>query len=186
VIKKEKILQAKEKFLQLKAEHEKYVQGKNNAIGKTESRLKQKENSVNQKLEELGKKNKEVQSIRENLNQQLELIKRKDENLEKTRRQQVEQLETIGGLSAEQAIEQLKETVKDEAKAAAMVHVSEIMEEAKLSADQEARKIVIESIQRTATENAIENSVSVFPLESDEIKAGSLDVRGETSELWKP
>jgi ribonuclease Y len=170
VIKKEKILQAKEKFLQLKAEHEKYVQGKNNAIGKTESRLKQKENSVNQKLEELGKKNKEVQSIRENLNQQLELIKRKDENLEKTRRQQVEQLETIGGLSAEQAIEQLKETVKDEAKAAAMVHVSEIMEEAKLSADQEARKIVIESIQRTATENAIENSVSVFPLESDEIK----------------
>jgi ribonuclease Y len=156
--------------LQLKAEHEKYVQGKNNAIGKTESRLKQKENSVNQKLEELGKKNKEVQSIRENLNQQLELIKRKDENLEKTRRQQVEQLETIGGLSAEQAIEQLKETVKDEAKAAAMVHVSEIMEEAKLSADQEARKIVIESIQRTATENAIENSVSVFPLESDEIK----------------
>jgi ribonuclease Y len=170
VIKKEKMLQAKEKFLQLKSEHEKYIQGKNSAIGKAESRIKQKENSINQKLEDLNRKNKEVNAIRENLNQQVEVVKQKEENLEKMYHQQVQQLEAVSGLSAVEAKEQLIETIKDEAKASAMVQVNDIIEEAKLSADQEAKKIVIESIQRTATENAIENSVSVFPLESDEVK----------------
>lgn len=170
VIKKEKMLQAKEKFLQLKAEHEKYIQGKNNAIGKAESRIKQKENSINQKLEDLNKKNKEVTAIRENLSKQVEVVTKKEENLDNMISQQVQQLEAVSGLSATEAKEQLIETIKDEAKASAMVHVNEILEEAKLSADQEAKKIVIESIQRTATENAIENSVSVFPLESDEVK----------------
>jgi ribonuclease Y len=170
VIKKEKMLQAKEKFLQLKAEHEKYIQGKNNAIGKAESRIKQKENSINQKLEDLNKKNKEVNTIRENLTKQLEVIQQKEENLNKQINEQVKHLEAVSGMSADEAKDQLIETIKDEAKASAMVHVNEIIEEAKLSADQEAKKIVIESIQRTATENAVENSVSVFPLESDEVK----------------
>lgn len=170
VIKKEKMLQAKEKFLQLKAEHEKYIQGKNNAIGKAESRIKQKENSINQKLEDLNKKNKEVNTIRENLTKQLEVIQQKEENLNNQINEQVKHLEAVSGMSADEAKDQLIETIKDEAKASAMVHVNEIIEEAKLSADQEAKKIVIESIQRTATENAVENSVSVFPLESDEVK----------------
>ncbi len=170
VIKKEKMLQAKEKFLQLKSEHEKYIQGKNSAIGKAESRIKQKENSINQKLEDLNRKNKEVTTIRDSLSQQVEVVKKKEENLEKMYHQQVQQLEAVSGLSAVDAKEQLIETIKDEAKASAMVQVNDIIEEAKLSADQEAKKIVIESIQRTATENAIENSVSVFPLESDEVK----------------
>lgn len=170
VIKKEKMLQAKEKFLQLKSEHEKYIQGKNNAIGKAESRIKQKENSINQRLEDLNKKNQEVKAIREHLNQQVEVIKSKEESLEKLYHQQVQQLEAVSGLSANDAKEMLIETIKDEAKASAMVHVNDIMEEARLSADQEAKKIVIESIQRNATEHAIENSVSVFPLESDEVK----------------
>lgn len=170
VIKKEKMLQAKEKFLQLKAEHEKYIQGKNNAIGKAESRIKQKENSINQKLEDLNKKNKEVNIIRENLNKQVEVVNKKEENLDNMINQQIQQLEAVSTLSAADAKEQLIETIKDEAKASAMVYVNEIIEEAKLSADQEAKKIVIESIQRNAAENAIENSVSVFPLDSDEVK----------------
>ncbi len=170
VIKKEKILQAKEKFFKLKSEHEKYVQGKNSAIGNSESRIKQKENSLNQKLEDSNKKNKEAKVIRENLSKQLQVVQEKDENLEKMYRQQVQQLEAVSGLSANDAKEQLIEVIKDEAKANAMVYVDDIMEDAKLSADQEAKKIVIQSIQRNATENAIENSVSVFPLESDEVK----------------
>lgn len=170
VIKKEKMLQAKEKFLQLKAEHEKYIQGKNNAIGKAESRIKQKENSINQKLEDLNKKNKEVKTIRENLTKQLEVVTKKEESLSNMISQQVQQLEVVSGLSAAEAKAQLIETIKDEAKASAMVYINDIIEDAKLSADQEAKKIVIESIQRNATENAIENSVSVFPLESDEVK----------------
>ena len=170
VTKKEKILQAKEKFFQLKTEHEKYVQGKNSAIGKAESRIKQKENTLNQKLEESNKKNREAKSIRENLNKQMQVVQEKDERLDSMINQQVQQLEAVSGLSANDAKAQLIETIKDEAKANAMVYVDDIIEEAKLSADQEAKKIVIQSIQRNAAEHAIENSVSVFPLESDEVK----------------
>jgi len=170
VIKKEKILQAKEKFLQLKSEHEKYVQGKNNALGKAESRIKQKENALNQKFEDVNKKNHEAKVIRDNLNKQLQVVNQKEESLEKLYQQQVQQLEAVSGLSAKDAKEQLIETIKDEAKANAMVYVNDIVEDAKISADQEAKKIVIESIQRNATEYAIENSVAVFPLESDDVK----------------
>lgn len=170
VIKKEKILQAKEKFLQLKSEHEGFIQAKNSAIGKAESRIKQKENTTNQKLEEINKKSHEVKVIRDNLSKQIEVIKAKEESLEKMHNQQVQQLEALSGLSANEAKDQLIETIKDEAKANAMVYVNDIIEESRLSADQEAKKIVIESIQRTAAEHAIENSVSVFPLESDEVK----------------
>ena len=170
VIKKEKILQAKEKFLQLKTEHERYVQGKNSAISKAESRVKQKENTLNQKLEDSNRRNKEAKIIRENLNKQLTVVSKKEERLDNMIKQQVQQLEAVSGLSAKNAKEQLIETIKDEAKASAMVYVNDIMEDAKLSADEEAKKIVIQSIQRNAAEYAIENSVSVFPLESDEVK----------------
>ena len=170
VFKKDKILQAKEKFLQLKTEHEKAINEKNAVIQQTENRLKQKESSINQKLEEHQRKQKEVDSIRTNLNNQLEILGKKQQDLEKAYNQQVEQLETISGLSASEAKEQLKETILEEARSDAQVYISEIVDEAKLTANQKAKKIVIESIQRTAVEHAIENTVSVFHLDNDEIK----------------
>ncbi|MEZ5199358.1 MAG: ribonuclease Y, partial [Bacteroidales bacterium] len=170
VIKKEKILQAKEKFLQLKSEHEKIIQEKNAYIQKGENRLKQKESAISQKLEELQRKQKELDSIRQNLNAQLDLVSNKQIELEKSHKKQVEALETISNLSAAEAKAELIETLKDEAKSEAMMHITEIVDEAKLTASREAKKIVIETIQRTATENAIENSVSVFNIENDEIK----------------
>ncbi|MCB2221956.1 MAG: ribonuclease Y [Bacteroidetes bacterium] len=170
VIKKEKILQAKEKFLQLKSEHEKIIQEKNATIQTNENRLKQRESVFGQKQEEFKRKQKEVETIRENLNAQLDLVNKKQQELEKSHKKQVEALETISGLSAQEAKAQLIETLKDEARSEAIMHVSEIVEEAKLTANREAKKVVIETIQRTATEHAIENSVSVFNIDNDEIK----------------
>ena len=170
VDKKDKIIQAKEKFLQLKIEHEKVINEKNSRIQQNESRLKQKESSISQKLEELQRKQKEVDSIRANMDNQLEIIANKQQNLDRAHKQQVEQLEAISGLSAGEAKSQLNETILEEAKADAQVYIAEIVDEAKLTANQKAKKIVIESIQRTAVEHAIENTVSVFHLDSDEIK----------------
>jgi len=170
VYKKDKILQAKEKFLQLKIEHEKVINEKNSRIQQNESRLKQKESSISQKLEELQRKQKEVDSIRANMDNQLEIIANKQQDLDRAHKQQVEQLEAISGLSAGEAKSQLNETILEEAKADAQVYIAEIVDEAKLTANQKAKKIVIESIQRTAVEHAIENTVSVFHLDSDEIK----------------
>ncbi len=170
VIKKDKILQAKEKFLQLKSEHEKVINEKNQRILVAENKLKQREVSLSQKFEELQRKNKEMEAIRDNLAHQLEIIERKKEELDRSHRQQVEQLETISGLSAEEAKDQLIESLKDEAKAAAMSSINEIVEEAKLTANRDAKKIVVETIQRVATETAIENSVTVFNIDNDEIK----------------
>ncbi|HAG17207.1 MAG TPA: ribonuclease Y [Bacteroidales bacterium] len=170
VIRKEKILQAKEKFLQLKTEHENYVQEKNSNLNKAENRIKQKETALNQKLEEVNKKTREISIIKESLTQQLELVNQKEGAIEKLHQQQLQQLQTISGLSANEAKERMIEAIKDEAKSEAMVYVSEIKEEAKATANQEAKKIVIETIQRTAAEHTIENTVSVFPLDSDEVK----------------
>ena len=170
VYKKDKIIQAKEKFLQLKIEHEKVINEKNNRIQQNESRLKQKESSISQKLEELQRKQSEVDSIRANMDNQLEIIANKQQDLDRAHRQQVEQLEAISGLSAAEAKSQLNETILEEARADAQVYIAEIVDEAKLTANQKAKKIVIESIQRTAVEHAIENTVSVFHLDSDEIK----------------
>lgn len=170
VIKKEKILQAKEKFIQLKADHEKYVSAKNQEIATGENRIKQKENTLNQKIEELNRKQKEAASSREQLDQQIEISRKKQTELEKLYRQQLEKLESISEMSAEEAKQQLVETLKDEAKSDAQTYIKDIVEEAKMTANKEARKIVVQSIQRTATEAAIENSVSVFPIENDEIK----------------
>jgi ribonuclease Y len=170
VIKKEKILQAKEKFLQLKSEHEKFVQEKNSTIQKTENRLNQKEASLSQRIEEFQRKQKEVDTIKQNLGAHLELVSKKQSELDKYHKRQIEALEAISGLSGSEAKAQLIETLKDEARSEAVSHISEILDEAKVTANREAKKIIIETIQRTATENAIENSVSVFNIENDEIK----------------
>lgn len=170
MIKQRKMLQAKEKFLQLKADHEKMINEKDGKLTQRENGIKQTEYSLSQRSEDLQEKQKELDAIRENLSVQLELVERRKEELEKTHRQQVEQLETISGFSAEEAKMQLVESLKEEARTDAMSFVNEIMDEAKMTANQEARKIVIETIQRVAAENAIENSVTVFHIDSDEMK----------------
>jgi ribonuclease Y len=170
IIKKEKILQAKEKFLQLKADHEKIVNERNSVLQKNEARFKQKEALVTQKLEEFNKKEKEVEAIKSNLNNQLEILNKRQSELDKAQHQQIQKLEVISGLSSEEAKSQLVENLKDEAKSEAMVHIQEIIEEAKLTANLEAKKIIVETIQRTAAENTIENTVSVFNIDNDEIK----------------
>jgi ribonucrease Y len=170
VIKKEKILQAKEKFLELKAEHEKAVNERNNAVQINENRVKQKESQISQKFEEIQRKQAELNTIRENLNNQLEIVTKRQTEYDRIIKDQVEKLETIAGLSADEAKQQIVETLKDEAKSDAMVYIKDTLEEAKITAQREAKKIVIETIQRTAAEHAIENTVSVFPLENDDIK----------------
>ncbi|MBP7679140.1 MAG: ribonuclease Y [Bacteroidales bacterium] len=170
VIKKEKILQAKEKFLELKAEHERAVNERNNAVLINENRIKQKESQISQKFEEIQRKQAELNTIRENLNNQLEIVSKKQAEYDRIIKEQVEKLETIAGLSAEEAKSQIVETLKEEAKSDAMVYIKDTVEEAKITAQREAKKIVIETIQRTAAEHAIENTVSVFPLENDDIK----------------
>lgn len=170
VIKKDKMLQAKEKFLQLKAEHEKVIQQKNNILQTNENRLKQKESSLSGKIEEFQRKQNEINSIKNNLSSQLEIINKKQGDLEKAYKQQVEQLETISGLSANEAKAQLIETLKEEARTESITFVKDIVDEAKLTANMDAKKVVIETIQRTAAEHAIENTVSVFNIENDEVK----------------
>jgi ribonuclease Y len=170
VIKKEKILQAKEKFLEMKAEHEKSVNERNNAVQINENRLKQKETQISQRFEEIQRKQTEFNTIKENLNNQLEIVTKKQSDLDKVIKEQVEKLEVIAGLSAAEAKSQIIETLKEEAKSDAMVYIKDTIEESKITAQREAKKIVIETIQRTAAEHAIENTVSVFPLENDDIK----------------
>ncbi|QPH39162.1 ribonuclease Y [Pedobacter endophyticus] len=170
ILKKNKLLEAKEKFLQLKAEHEQEVSAKNNTINQRENTIKQKEQSVNQRLENFNKKEQELDKQRQNLERQTDLAVKKQEEVEVLKNQHLKQLETIAGLSAEEAKEQLVENLKQEARTQAMMQVKDIVDEAKLTASKEAKKVVIQTIQRTATEAAIENSVSIFHIESDEIK----------------
>ncbi len=169
-IRKEKILQAKEKFIELKAEHEKEIVKKNNDINNTTQRIKQKENSLNQKLAEVNKKDSKIKQIQSNLQVQKSILEKKENELDKLHKKQVEDLEQISNLSAKQAKEQLLETLKDKAKTDALEIIQNTIEEAKLAAKQDARKIVIQTIQRIATEETIENSVSVFNIENDAVK----------------
>ncbi|MBK7667982.1 MAG: ribonuclease Y [Sphingobacteriaceae bacterium] len=169
-LKQEKILQAKEKFLQLKSEHDKAVQEKNNHIAQTENRLKQKDNDLSKKIEEANRKDKELEGQKNQALQQIDLYKQRNEEVEKLHRRQVEMLEKVSGLKADDAKAQLVESVKGEAKTQAMAYIKDIMDEAKLTANKEAKKIIIQSIQRVATETAIENSVTVFHIEGDEMK----------------
>ena len=169
-IKKEKIFQAKEKFLQLKSEHEQYINEKNKHISEVESRLKQKENSLNQQNAELGRKNKEADAIRQNLKNQVEIATKKTEEYENLRQEALRQIEEIAGLTAVEAKNQLMENMKAEARTQAQSYINDVMDEARLTASKEAKRIVINTIQRTASETAIENAVTVFHIESDEIK----------------
>ena len=170
VMKKNKMLEVKEKFIQLKAELEKQVAARNSKIQSVETKLKQHELSLSQRQEELQRKLTEADILKENLNNQAQLIEKRKLDLEKMHQQEVVHLETISGLSAGEAKERLIESLKDEAKTDAASYINEIMEEAKMTASKEAKKIVIQSIQRVATETAIENSVTVFHIDSDEIK----------------
>ena len=169
-IKTEKILQAKEKFIQLKSEHEQYINEKNGQIREIESRLKQKENTLKQQNAELAKKNKEADAIRENLKNQVELVAKKSEEYDKLREQAIQQIENIAGMTANEAKNQLMENMKAEARSQAQSYINDAIDEARLTASKEAKRIIINTIQRTATETAIENAVTVFNIESDEIK----------------
>ena len=170
MIRKDKILQAKERFLQLKAEHEKVITEKNSKLAAAENKFKQKETALSQKMEEANRKQNELDAIRENLNLQLDVIEKRNEELDKLHKQQLEQLQAISGLSVDDAKEQLIETLKEEAKTEAMSYINEIMDEAKMQANKEAKKVVVQTIQRVATEYAVENSVTVFHIDNDDIK----------------
>ena len=169
-IKKEKIFQAKEKFLQLKSEHEAYINERNAQALQLENKLKQRELSLNQQNSEVGRKQKEVDAIRENLKNQMEIVGRKQEEYEKLRGKVIEKLEEVAGMTATEAKNQLVENMKAEARTEAMSYVNEVMDEARLNAAKEAKRIVINTIQRTAPETAIENAVTVFNIDNDEIK----------------
>ena len=170
VIKKEKILQAKEKFLQLKTEHEKIINEKNNQIQKTENRIHQREVTLSQKIEEVQRKQRSIDSLTANVEAQKDMLDKRQQEVDRLHDDKVKQLESISQLSAKEAKEQLIESLKNVAQAEAMVHIREITEEARLTANRTAKKIVIETIQRTAAEHAIENTVTVFNIDSDEIK----------------
>lgn len=170
LLKKNKLLEAKEKFLQLKAEHEQEIQQKNTAASQRENTLKQKEQSLSQKIENNNRKEQELDGLRQNLSRQIEVLEKKKAEVDQLHQQQVTQLEKISGLSQEDAKAQLVEALKDEARTNAMSMIKDIVEDAKMTAAKEAKKIVIQTIQRSATEAAIENTVSVFNIESDEVK----------------
>ncbi len=169
-IMKDKMVKAKERFLQLKEEHENFIGDRNRKAQSTEDRLKHKEVQLSQQIESSKRKENEVDAIRENLNTQLGVIDKKKKELDKLHQKQVEELERISTYSADDAKKELVEALRNEAKTSAMSMIKDITDEAKLTANSEARKIVVKSIQRVATEQAIENSVSVFNIESDEIK----------------
>ena len=169
-IKKEKIFQAKEKFLQLKTEHEQYINNKNNALRDTENRIKQKELQINQQSSEIAKREKEIDAIRNNLRLQADIVAKKSEEYEKLRQQEIIKIENIAGMSAEDAKKHLMEAMKAEARTDAQSYINDVMDEARLSASKEAKRIVINTIQRTAPEVAIENAVTVFNIDNDEIK----------------
>ena len=170
MIKKERILQAKEKFIQLKSEHDRMVNERNQRLAQSEQRAKQLENNLQQQQQELNKKIKEQDNLRSQLEAQLQNIERKKEEIERKLKEQNMHLEQIRGMSSEDAKNILIENMKAEAKTEALAYINETMEEAKMTANKEAKKIVVQTIQRVATEAAIENSVTAFNIESDEVK----------------
>ena len=169
-IKRDKLLEVKEKFLNKKAELEKEVQIRDQKLQQNENRLRQKEMQLNQRQGDLQRKHQEADAVRENLENQMAVIEDKKEELEKLQMQEREKLEVISGLSAEEAKNRLVESLKEEAKTEAASYINEIMDDAKMTATKEAKKIVIQTIQRIGTETAIENSVTVFHIDNDEMK----------------
>ncbi|MDD3107948.1 MAG: ribonuclease Y [Alistipes sp.] len=170
MIKKEKILQAKEKFIQLKSEHDRMVNERNQKLSQSEQRAKQMESTLTSQQEELTRKTNEQVTTKQRLDAQIENVERKKEDLDRKIKEQNTRLEQISGLSSDEAKNILVENMKEEAKTAAMTYVNEVMEEAKMSANKEAKMIVVQTIQRVATEAAIEDSVTAFNIESDEVK----------------
>lgn len=169
-LKQQKILETKERILQLKEEYDKKVQERNLQLNQLENKLKAKDSELSKKIETYNRKEKELEQVKNQLSQQIELYQHKLEDIDKKQKQQIEILEKIAGLSAEEAKAKLIETIKDEARTQAMAYIKEITEEAKMTANKEAKKIVVQSIQRIATETAIENSISVFHIENEEMK----------------
>ena len=170
IIKKEGELKAKEKFLQMQREHDKRVSEQNNKVRDAENKIKQREQSLNQKVDELQKKSAELKGVSEKLNGEIENLHKRQAEVEKVYRESVSKLEHIAGMTADEAKQQLVEAMTDEARAEASTTIMDIVEEAKITANEQAKKIVIQSIQRTATEAAVENTVSVFNLENEEVK----------------
>jgi ribonuclease Y len=170
ILKKNRMLEAKEKFFQLKNEHEKEVSRRNQNVIQAENKMKQQQQQINRKLEELQRKENELDTERKELKNQHELLLVRREDVEKMHNQQVSQLEKIAGLSAEDAKNQMVESLKEEAKSKAKGYIKDIIEEARMTATKEARKIVVQTIQRVATEQTIENCISVFNIDNDEIK----------------
>lgn len=170
ILKKNKLLEAKEKFLQMKSEHEKEVNARNQSVAQKENTIRQKEQSLNQKLENTQRREQEMDSMKQNLSRQMEVLEAKKAEADQAHKQQVAVLEKVAGFSAEEARNKLVEALKDEARSKAMASIKDIVEEAKLTASKEAKKIVIQTIQRTATEAAIENTISTFHIDSDEVK----------------
>ena len=169
-IKKDKILQAKEKFIELKSEHEKVIIGRDKKIAETEKRVRDKESQVSQELDKNKKLNQEVTAKIDDYSKKVEFLERRTDEVEKLHRKQVENLEVISGLSAEDAKKELVSSLKDQAKSDAMAHIQDTIEEAKLTAQQEARKVILNTIQRVGVEQTVENCVSVFNIESDDVK----------------
>ena len=176
--KKEKQLEAKEKFVQLKSEHEKEVYQRNQKLGDAENRIKQKEQSINQKDQNVERLIKENEAIKETLNRQIDVVNIKRTELEKHQEEHIRRLEKVAELSAEEAKSQLIDTLRHEANSQALIIQQEIVDDARLRANKEARKIIIQTIQRTAAEQAIENAITVFNLESDEIKGSIIGREG--------
>ena len=170
VVKEKKLLEVKEKFLNKKSELEKEVQARNQKIQQSENKLKQRELSLNQRQEEIGRKRQELNQLQMRIDNEKKLLQVKQQELGKMQEQERAKLEELSGLSAEEAKSRLVESLKDQAKLDAASYVNEIMDEAKLNANQQAKKVVIQTIQRVATETAIENSVSVFHIDNDEVK----------------
>ncbi len=170
IILKNKLVEAKEETLLMKSEAEKQINNKTSRIQTTENRLKQREMTINQRQEEINKKKNEIDAFKTNLDNQLIIVEKRTAELDKSHKSIVEKLEVVSGLSADEAKEQLVESLKDEAKINAQSYISDIIEEAKLTANKEAKRIVIQSIQRVATETAVENAITVFHIDSDEIK----------------
>lgn len=170
VVKEKKLLEVKEKFLNKKAELEKKVQQRNSRIQQNENKLKQREISLNQRQEDLGRRKMEIDQYQQRVDNEKKLLSVKQQELDKMQKQEQAKLEELSGLSAEEAKQRLIESLKDQAKLDAASYVNEIMDDAKLNANQQAKKIVIQTIQRVATETAIENSVSVFHIDNDEVK----------------
>lgn len=170
ITKEKKILQAKEKFIQLKSEHDKFVNEKNKSIADTENRLKQKEQQLTNKTEDYKRKETEIENIKKDILDQKEILEKRRQDVEKLHIRQVQQLEALSNLSKEDAKAQLVEALKAEAKTNALSYIQEIMEEAKLNATKEAKKVVLQTIQRVGVESSVENAITVFNIESDEIK----------------